>query len=81
MMGWDTFFYFMIASMVISYAITPKAKNNDATAAKFEDFDFPQTDEGTPQCVVFGDCWVSDWTVIGLGNFRTEPIKSGGGKK
>lgn len=68
----------LIASFLISYALTPKAKNPDPVA--FKDIDFPQVDEGTPQAVFFGDCWSGDWTVIGVGNYRTEPIEASGGK-
>lgn len=78
MMGWDTALYLMIASMVLSALLMPKVKAPDPT--KFEDIDFPQADEGTPQCVIFGDCWSGDWTVLGVGNYQTSPIKSSGGK-
>lgn len=76
--------YYALISMAVSYAITaammPKPPSNDP--ASMGDLDFPQTEEGTPQAVVFGDVWVSDWTVVGLGNFRTTPIiKPSGGKK
>lgn len=79
MMGWDTAIYFMIASIVISVALAPKAQVQPPAA--FEDIDFPQTDEGTPQAVFFGDCWTDDWLVITVGNYRTEGIKAKGGKK
>jgi hypothetical protein len=47
----------------------------------FNDIDFPQADEGTPQCVVFGECWTGDWMVLGYGNYRTQEIrKSNPGK-
>jgi hypothetical protein len=62
----------IIISMVISYAMRPKATNPPPTALK--DIDFPQADEGTPQAVIFGDCWTSDWTVLAVGNYRTDPI-------
>lgn len=79
MMGWDTALYLLIASMVISVALAPKVQPPPPTA--FEDIDFPQVDEGTPQAVFFGDCWSEDWLVISVGNYRTEEIKSSGGKK
>lgn len=69
----------MIASYLISAAMQPKQR--PPKPAAFEDFDFPQADEGTPQAMVFGDCWIEDWTVLGLGNFMTEAIRKGGGKK
>lgn len=62
----------LVASYVISYALMPKVKPPDPTA--FEDIDFPQAEEGTPQAVVFGDCWSADWTVLAVGNYRTSPI-------
>lgn len=78
-MGWDDALYLMIASFLISYAMTPKQQGTPPPA--FSEFDFPQADEGTPQCVIFGDCWVPDWTVLAVGNYRVESIKAGGGKK
>lgn len=63
----------LVVSMVISYATRPKPKN--AKAATLGDFDFPQGTEGTPQIEVFGTCWVDDWMVLGVGNFRTSPIR------
>jgi hypothetical protein len=66
-----------IAMLVVSYIVTaammPKAPKPPVEA--FEDFDFPQTDDGTPQAVIFGDCWSADWTVIGVGNYRTTEIR------
>ena len=80
MMGWDTAIYLMIASIVISAALAPKAIAPSPTA--FEDIDFPTADEGTPQAVIFGDCWSEDWIVLTVGNYRTTPIPPGtGGKK
>lgn len=61
-----------IASLVISYMLQPKPQKNKPAA--FEDFDFPTVDDGTPQIVVFGDVWLTDWTVIGVGNYRNETI-------
>ncbi|MCU4601853.1 phage tail protein [Acinetobacter ursingii] len=61
-----------IASLVISYALQPKPQRQKPAA--FEDFDFPTVDDGTPQIVVFGDVWLTDWTVIGVGNYRNEAI-------
>lgn len=70
----------IIASMIIQAAMTPKQQPPQPTA--FADITFPQADEGTPQCVIFGDCWVSDWTVLAVGDYRTESISaSSAGKK
>jgi len=70
----------VIATYLITAALTPKAKPQPPTA--FEDIDFPQVDEGTPQAVIFGDCWSGDWVVLAVGNYRTEAVRSsGGGKK
>ncbi len=70
---------YLIASFLITYALTPKQQPPTPTA--FEDIDFPQVEEGTPQCVIFGDVWIPDWQVLAVGNYRTEPIRSKGGKK
>lgn len=69
----------LIASYVIQALITPKPEKPKPAA--LEDFDFPQVDEGTPQSVIFGDVWVSDWHVLWYGNMRTSTVKSKGGKK
>ena len=75
---WYTIIY-LIVSAVITYALTPKAQS--PTPEKFEDIKFPQAKDGTPQCVIFGDCWSSDWTVLAYGNYRTQEIHSDSGKK
>lgn len=74
-MGWESLIY-LIASYVISYALTPKQK--PPKPAAFEDLDIPQIEEGTAQAVFFGDCWTGDWQVLGVGNYRTVPITVGG---
>lgn len=61
-----------VVSLVVSYAMRPKP--TQAKANTLEDFSFPQGAEGTPQIEVFGTCWVSDWMVLGVGNFRTSPV-------
>lgn len=74
----------MVIVMAVSYFINQAlAKNNSPTAeaASESDWDFPQADEGTPQCVFFGDCWTQDWQVLAYGNYATTEItRSGGGK-
>lgn len=69
----------LIAAYVLSAALQPKQR--PPKPAAFEDFDFPQADEGTPQAVIFGDCWIEDWMVLGVGNYRTEAIRKSAGKK
>lgn len=70
-MGWVQLAIFVVA-LVLSYALAPKPAA--AKPAAFSDFDFPQSTEGTAQCVIFGDVWVQDWMVLGVGNYRTTPI-------
>lgn len=74
-MGWELVAYLVI-SMIVSYALAPKAQSSSVTkvpeAAK--DIEFPQAEEGTPQAVIFGDCWSGDWTVLSVARYRTEPI-------
>lgn len=74
----DWLIYVAIALSVVSTGLqlltskkTPGAATNPAA---FEDFDFPQSAEGTPQIVVFGDVWIEDWTVAWYGNYRNEAI-------
>lgn len=66
-------------SAYLSYKNRPKTVVPKPVA--FEDFEFPQFEEGTPQCVFFGDNWTQDWMVLSFGNYRVEPIKTKGGKK
>lgn len=64
---------FLIVSALIQNAMRPKPPK--PKAATLEELEVPTPDEGTPQCVIFGDCWNPDWCVLGLGNFRTSGIK------
>lgn len=60
----------MIAiSLIITTSMAPKPAKREPE--QFEDLDFPQTDDGTPQTVIFGDVWINDWTIVGIGNYRT----------
>ncbi|ENU32456.1 hypothetical protein [Acinetobacter parvus] len=69
---------YFVVMLVLSYALQPKPPRPKPAA--FEDFDFPTAEDGTPQIVVFGDVWLTDWTVIGIGNYRNQAIrKSTGG--
>lgn len=72
-------FLMMVVSYVITAAFTPKQQ--PPKPAGLDDMNFPQAEEGTPQCVIFGDCWVEDWTILAYGNLRTTPIKTKSGKK
>ena len=71
--------FILVAAYVLSAVLAPKAKKPKPAA--FSDFDFPAAEEGTPQAVIFGDCWIEDWMVLGVGNYRTQAIKTKGGKK
>lgn len=68
---------FLVASTAIS-ALLVKPQNTPPAA--LEDFDFPQSDENTPQAVFFGDCWTEGWFVLWFGNYRTTKIRSKGKK-
>lgn len=66
------FLAYLVVTLLISYALRPKAQVPKPEA--FEDIDFPRAEEGSPQCVIWGDCWIPDWTVTAVGNYRTIPI-------
>jgi hypothetical protein len=68
----------MVVAAYVSYASQPKV--SVPKPAAFEEFEFPQFDEGTAQAVTFGDCWSPDWMVLGVGNYRTSKIKTDSGK-
>jgi hypothetical protein len=38
----------------------------------------PMPDEGTPQCVFFGDCWTADWFVLATAITAMTPSKNKG---
>lgn len=78
-MGLPEALFLLIVSTIITASMMPSVQPPRPEA--FEDIDFPQADEGTPQCVIFGDCWSGDWTVIAVGNYRTTEIRKDGGKK
>lgn len=61
-----------IISMYLAEVLAPKPPRPEPNS--IEDFEFPTVDDGTPMTVVFGDVWIKDWTVIGVGNYRNEPI-------
>ena len=63
----------LVFSYVISAAMRPKQQQ--AKAASLDDIDFPQGTEGTAQVEVFGTVWVNEWMVLGVGNFRTQPVR------
>ncbi|MCL2076651.1 MAG: hypothetical protein FWH15_09520 [Betaproteobacteria bacterium] len=67
-----------IVSAIVAAALAPKPKV--PKPASLEDFDVPQHVEGSAQIWVFGDCWIPDWFVLGIGNFRTSPIRTKSGK-
>ncbi|MDO5646296.1 hypothetical protein [Paracoccus sp. (in: a-proteobacteria)] len=69
----------LLASFAIQVVMTPRPER--PKPASLDDFNFPQVEDGTPQSVVFGDVWISDWHVLWYGNLRTSAIKSKGGKK
>ena len=76
-MGWEYVIY-LVVTLILSYALTPKPKTPEAATLK--DFDLPTPEEGTPQIVVFGDVWIDGWTVLNYGNLRTSKVYADGGK-
>lgn len=71
-----------VAVLAVSYLINQalasrQSRGKGPEAVSSEDWNFPQSDEGTPQCVFFGDCWTEDWQVLMYGNYRATEIKKG----
>ncbi|EAS1642605.1 hypothetical protein DR46_12120 [Salmonella enterica] len=64
----------MVASYFLNQALTKNVQNKPEAASE-DSWDFPQTDDGTPQCIFFGDCWTEDWQVLAYGHYRYEAIK------
>jgi hypothetical protein len=50
-------------------------KRQDQKPAALGDFNFPVAEVGSPQSIIFGDCWTPDWMVLWYGNFDSRPIK------
>lgn len=71
-------FVLLVVAYVIQSFLVKQPKNKPAALSEWE---FPQSDEGTPQTVVFGDVWLSGPMVMWYGNYRTKKIKAKGGKK
>lgn len=70
------FVMLVVAYVIQSFLVkTPKQK-----PAALSEWDFPQSDEGTPHSVVFGDAWLTGPMVMWYGNYRTIKIKSKGKK-
>ena len=69
-----------LAILVVSYAITAltskTTKPKDAIPSRLSEFQFPVFDIGTPEAVIFGECWTSDWMVLYYGNLSTEAIRA-----
>lgn len=67
----------MVASYVVNSFLMKQPQQKPASA---DEFDFPQSEEGTPQAVLFGDAWTTGYQTVWHGNMRTKKIKSGGKK-
>ena len=73
---------FALLLLVVRYVIQSfLVKRPAVKPTALEDWDFPQSDDGTPQTVFFGDCWTESPQVLWYGNYRTIKIKAKGGKK
>jgi hypothetical protein len=70
-----------VVMLIASYAIQALTAQRPKTEKPkaITDFEFPQTAEGTPQAVIFGDCWSPDHQILWYGNYNVEPIRTGGG--
>lgn len=72
-------FLFALVAMVASYAISAlTAKSQKLTPATMADLPLPQSEEGVPQSVIFGDVWITDWVLLWWGNLTNEPIHAKG---
>ena len=69
---------YLIVLLAVGYFTRPKPTK--PRPAALEEFELPTPDEGTPQCVIFGDCWTADWQVLSYGNLRVSPIRTSSGK-
>ncbi|ASD84996.1 hypothetical protein LB105_003362 [Salmonella enterica] len=65
----------LVASYFISVAVARKNQGSSAKPETADNWEFPQAQEGTAQCIFFGDCWTQDWFVLAYGNYRYAAIK------
>lgn len=73
--------FVVLGLMVVSFALSMLlVKNQRPEPATLDDFDRPQSDEGTPKSVVFGDAWEEGPFMAWFGNLRSKKIKAGGKK-
>jgi hypothetical protein len=63
----------LLASVVITAALAKKPE--PPKPEDINQINFPQSDEGTPQAVIFGECWTGDWMVLAYGNYRTQEVR------
>lgn len=70
-MPWFVQLALFVASFLLQSLLVKSQVQKPATLS---DFDFPQSDEGTPQGVLFGDGWSEGWFVGWYGNLRTVKI-------
>lgn len=78
-MVWNYIAYFVV-SLVISYALIPKPKNN-IKPANLSDFNVPTAEEGRKIPVLFGTRDIQAPNVVWYGHLKTQAIKKKGGKK
>lgn len=64
-------FIVMLVMFIISYALTPKPKIQDAESAAL---DIPRPKPGEPLPVIYGEVWVNDAAVTYFGNPNVRPI-------
>lgn len=69
----------LVAQYLISAAMRDKPK--PPPPAAFEDFKFPQFQDGTPVAVIFGDVWIDDFMVLSVADYRYTPIEHSPDKK
>lgn len=67
-----------LALNAIAYLLTPRPETPNQKPGSV---DIPETKEGQPIPVVFGEVWVKSPGIVYFGNESTYPIRSSGGKK
>jgi len=72
-------FAWALVLLVVSYVLTSfLMKQPPVKPTSADEIEFPQEEEGTPQAVLFGDCWTKGYQTVWHGNIRTVKIKGGG---
>jgi hypothetical protein len=71
----------LAVSTLLSLALAPKPKQQEAVAEDLQGIKTPTAEEGKPIPVLFGTRDIQNQNVVWYGDFATQAVKKKGGKK